>query len=74
MGFLIADETHIYTNGHTCVPNSVGDYDLMCSGKKVQFVPSGCYYGLKRICPMCGEHIELITPLRPFCQEYTNSG
>lgn len=53
------EKTHKYTNNHTCKPNGVGDFDLICPEKgKVQFIPCFMYSMIKRNCPLCGKWIE----------------
>lgn len=55
------EKTHKYTNNHTCVPNGVGDFDLMCSEQgKVKFIPCFMYSMIKEKCPLCGKWIEYV--------------
>jgi hypothetical protein len=54
-------KTYKYTNNHTCVPNGLGDFDLICSEYgKVRFVPCFMHSMIKCDCPLCGKRIESV--------------
>lgn len=55
-----------YKNGHTCIPNGVGDYTFVCpvDGKREGFVPFMLRTLQKGVCS-CGAKIELDEQPKP---------